>query len=121
MSEECVYGGGGGGGIKRVVGGEEGGVGWGGVIRGGWGLLCGGTWLHVVPAAGLAAAAWRPTLTGVVGLLAWTVHVLLHTLYPLGRAGHTHTHTHTHRRDRAALLTPHILIYWYCSSDNYDK
>lgn len=45
------------------------------------------TWLHVVPAAGLAAAARGATLTGVVGLLSWTVHVLVHTLYPLGRAG----------------------------------
>lgn len=78
-------------GFKLVAGGEEAG---GLLEEAGGGLqmrrsVCGRTWLHVVPAAGLAATARRPTLTRVVGLLAGTVHVLLHTLYPLGRAGHT--------------------------------
>ena len=76
-----------------------------GLVRGGGVVVCGCTWLHVVPAAGLAAAARRSTLTGVVRLLSWTVHVLLHTLYPLGRAvhTHTHTHTHTHRKDNRTV------------------
>lgn len=52
-----------------------------------WGWLSGWmvTWLHFMPAAGLAAAARRASLTWVVGLLSRTVHLILHAFDTLCR------------------------------------